>query len=85
MLISPPEDLDHHKTVHRSTEKYTTDINHAPPFSPIEATIYKYGIYIQGEHKRTLHFQNDTENKCGVLRTSHVHQSIEAHSKFCFK
>jgi hypothetical protein len=26
-------------------------------------------IYIQGEHKITLHFQNYTENKCGVLRT----------------
>jgi len=24
-----------------------------------------------------LHFQNDTENKCGVLRTSHPHQSIK--------
>jgi hypothetical protein len=40
---------------------------------------------VQGEHKRTLHFQNDTENKCGVLKTSHLHQSIEKHSKFCFK
>jgi hypothetical protein len=41
--------------------------------------------YIQGEHKRTLHFQSDTENKCYVLRTSHLHQPIEKHSKFCFK
>jgi hypothetical protein len=40
-------------------------------------------LNIQAEHKRTLHFQNDTENKCGVLRTSHLHQSIEKHSKFC--
>jgi len=40
---------------------------------------------IQGEHKRSLHFQNDTENKCGVLRTSHPHQSIEKLSQFCFK
>jgi hypothetical protein len=38
---------------------------------------------IQGEHKRTLYFQNDTENKCSVLRTSHLHQSIEKLSKFC--
>jgi hypothetical protein len=37
---------------------------------------------IPGEHKRTLHFQNDTENKCGVLRTSHLHQSIEKHQSF---
>jgi hypothetical protein len=37
----------------------------------------------QDEYKRTLHFQNDTENKCGVLRTSHLHQSIETLSKFC--
>jgi hypothetical protein len=42
-------------------------------------------VNIQGEHKRTLHFQNDTENKCGVFRTSHLHQSIEKHSQFCFK
>jgi hypothetical protein len=40
-------------------------------------------IKIQGEHKRTLHFQNDTENKCGVLRTSHIHQSIEKLSEVC--
>jgi hypothetical protein len=38
---------------------------------------------MQGEHKRTLCFQNDTENKCGVLRTSHLHQSIEKLSTFC--
>jgi hypothetical protein len=38
---------------------------------------------IQGEHKRILHFKNDTENKCGVLTTSHLHQSIEKLSKFC--
>jgi hypothetical protein len=37
---------------------------------------------IQGEHKRTLHFQNDTERKCGVLRTSHLHQSIENSQSF---
>jgi hypothetical protein len=42
-------------------------------------------IYVQGKHKITLHIQNDTENKCGVLRNSHLHQSIEKHSKFCFK
>jgi hypothetical protein len=40
-------------------------------------------IQIQSEHKRTLHFQNNTENKCGILRTSHLHQSIEKLSKFC--
>jgi hypothetical protein len=40
-------------------------------------------MHIQGEHKINLHFQNDTENKCGVLRTSHLHQSIEKLSKFC--
>jgi hypothetical protein len=40
---------------------------------------------IQGEYKRTLQFHNDTENKCDVLRTSYLHQSIEKHSKFCFK
>jgi hypothetical protein len=42
-------------------------------------------VNIQDEHKRTLHTQNDTENKCGALRTSHLHQSIEKHSKFCLK
>jgi hypothetical protein len=52
-------------------------------YFPSNTTYYilKYGI--QSEHKRTLHFQNDTENKCGVLRTSHLHQSIEKLSKFC--
>jgi hypothetical protein len=38
---------------------------------------------MQGDHKGTLHFQNDTENTCGVLRTSHLHQSIEKLSVFC--
>jgi ABC-type polysaccharide/polyol phosphate transport system ATPase subunit len=38
---------------------------------------------IQGEHKGTLHFQNYTENKCGIVRTSHLHQSIERLSKTC--
>jgi hypothetical protein len=33
--------------------------------------------------KELLYFQNDTENKCGVFRTSHQHQSIEKLSKFC--
>jgi hypothetical protein len=32
---------------------------------------------IQSEYKRTLHFQNDTENKCGVGGTSYLYQSIE--------
>jgi hypothetical protein len=32
---------------------------------------------------RTLPFQNDKENKCGVLRTSHLHQTIEQFSKLC--
>jgi hypothetical protein len=43
----------------------------------------KHNFKIQDEHKRTLHFQNDTENKSGVLRSSHLHQSIEKPSKFC--
>jgi hypothetical protein len=45
--------------------------------------VYSSLCIIQGEHKRTLHFQNYTENKCGVLRTSHLHQSVEKLSKFC--
>jgi hypothetical protein len=36
-----------------------------------------HSVYIPGEHKRNLHFQSDTENKYGVLRTSHLHQSID--------
>jgi hypothetical protein len=39
----------------------------------------------QDEYKRTLHFQNDTESKCGVLKTSHLHQSKKKDSKFCLK
>lgn len=38
---------------------------------------------LQDEHKICLHFQNDTESKCGMLRTSHLHQSIEKLWKFC--
>jgi hypothetical protein len=45
----------------------------------------KDSFIVQGEHKRTLHFQNDTENKCGMLRTSRLHQSIEKHSKVLFQ
>jgi hypothetical protein len=30
---------------------------------------------IQAEQKLTLHSQNDTESKCGVLGTLHLHQS----------
>ena len=32
---------------------------------------------IQMSTKRALHFQNDTENKYGLLETSHLHQLIE--------
>jgi hypothetical protein len=45
--------------------------------------IIKIKNIIQGEHKTTLRFQNDTENKCDVLTTSHVHQSTEKLPKFC--
>jgi hypothetical protein len=30
-------------------------------------------FYIQGVHKRILHFQNDIQNKCCEFRTSHPH------------
>jgi hypothetical protein len=43
----------------------------------------RLSTFLQGEHKITVLFQNDTENKCGVLRNSHLHQSIEKLSKFC--
>jgi hypothetical protein len=45
--------------------------------------IIKIKSIIPGEHKTTLRFQNDTENKCDVLTTSHVHQSTEKLPKFC--
>jgi hypothetical protein len=32
--------------------------------------------------QKTLHYQNDTENKCGEFRTSHLHQSIEKSQSF---
>jgi hypothetical protein len=41
--------------------------------------------YIQSEHKRTLHFQYDTENKCGIPRTSHLHQLIKKLSEVLFQ
>jgi hypothetical protein len=36
-------------------------------------------------HKRTLLFQNNVKNKCGILRTSHLRQSMEELKKFYFK
>jgi hypothetical protein len=36
---------------------------------------------IQRVHKRTL-YSNDTENKCSILRSSHLHQSIQKPSNF---
>jgi hypothetical protein len=33
--------------------------------------------YTQSKHKRMSHFKNDTENKCSILRTLHLHHSIE--------
>jgi hypothetical protein len=43
-------------------------------------------VDLLGVHKRSLHLQNDTENKRDVLGTPHLHhQSVEKHSKFCFK
>jgi len=30
----------------------------------------------QGEYKRNLHFQNDSEKKCNILRTSHLHRLL---------
>jgi len=32
--------------------------------------------------KELYNVQNDTENKCGVIRTSHPHQSIENSQRF---
>jgi hypothetical protein len=46
---------------------------------------YKLYFHIQGEHRLTLILSNVTENKYGVRRTSHSHQSIETLSKLCFK
>jgi hypothetical protein len=40
---------------------------------------------MQSEHKRTLQFHNDTEDKCGILKTSRLHQSLEKLSKYCLK
>jgi hypothetical protein len=36
---------------------------------PVEMWVYLLFEEIQVEHRRTLHFQNDTENKCSALRT----------------
>jgi hypothetical protein len=49
-------------------------------------SVFKYlDPIIQSEHKRTLHFKNGTENKCSVLRTSHLHHSIEKTLKVLFQ
>jgi len=39
---------------------------------------------IQRVHKRTLYL-NDAENKCSILRSSHLHQSIQKPSNFVSK
>jgi hypothetical protein len=52
-------------------------------FKQYHSLYMQYEETIQGEHKITLHFQNYTENKFSVLRTLHLHQSIEKLSKFC--
>lgn len=36
---------------------------------------------MQGENK-ILYFQNGTENNCGILRNSQIHQSIEISQRF---
>jgi hypothetical protein len=41
-------------------------------------------LIVQGEHKRTLSFQNDTENKRGLRGTSRPHQSIENFQHFVY-
>jgi hypothetical protein len=45
---------------------FFTDHNRAMDVNTIQIN-----LTVQGEHKRTLGFQNDSENKCGVLITSH--------------
>lgn len=34
-------------------------------------------LKLQGEHKRTLLFENDAESNCDVLRTSHLNLLTE--------
>jgi hypothetical protein len=46
-------------------------------FKRLDISVCLICSFIHIEHERTLHFQNDTENKCGVLRTSLLHQSIK--------
>jgi hypothetical protein len=36
-------------------------------------------------YKITIRFQNNAENKCSALSTSHLYQSTQKLSKFCFK
>jgi hypothetical protein len=45
--------------------------------TPITQEVYHLFLIVQDEHKRTLHFQNDTENKWGTLRTAQPHQLLE--------
>jgi hypothetical protein len=47
----------------------------------IFAFIWADRLYIHGEHKRTLQFQNDAENKFGVLRT-YTHSSQQKSQSF---
>lgn len=45
------------------------------PDLPVIPALRPFGgstaVVIQDKHKRTLHFQNDLENRCGFFRTSH--------------
>jgi hypothetical protein len=47
----------------------------------IFAFIWADRLYIHGEHKRTLQFQNDAENKFGVVRT-YTHSSRQKSQSF---
>jgi hypothetical protein len=61
----------------------TTMIYRAKQFTtPCDVLSKLPRIDIQGEHKRSLHVQNDTENKCDVLKTSHLQQPTENSQHF---
>jgi hypothetical protein len=59
----------------RATKDHITNHN----LSAISTVWFQ--IEIQSEHKITLHFLDDTENKYYVFRASRPHQSIEKLSK----
>jgi hypothetical protein len=60
------ERINHYVHTKYTCLKKAIHINHFP-YYPKSTQVKNFALIIQqSEHKRTSHFQNDTENKCGI-------------------